>query len=404
MDWDVIVVGAGPAGSNTARLLASRGHRVLVVEEHEEVGRPVQCAGLVTPRVFDHLPFDAHSEGIWQNDLRGGIVVSPDGTKVRFETDVVQAIAMDRAGFDQAVAQAAQGAGAQIRTNTKAIAARAHADGIQVTLQTDGNRTTETCRLLVGADGIRGSVARWFGFPPVKEQVSAYEVELADCHIPDGEDHMIPMFAGRGQAPGFFSWIIPVGGGRTRSGLAVAPGLSEAAAKRYYERMFEDPHSAPYLEGAGEVYRIIGGIPLGLRKRIVANNVALIGDAAGMAKPTSGGGILMALIASEHLAETAHQCLVKGDLSQAALQPYQAAVRRTIAKELRKGEWIRRLYVRFRDNDLDRLARLLDTPRARAAIEEHGDIDYASRLIPHLLLAQPRLVPFFTRILLRPTP
>ncbi|HJQ93885.1 MAG TPA: FAD-dependent oxidoreductase, partial [Candidatus Thermoplasmatota archaeon] len=68
-DYDVLVVGAGPTGSNTARLLARDGWKVLLVEEHPEVGQPVQCAGLVTPRTFDHTPFpigDLH-----QNDLRG---------------------------------------------------------------------------------------------------------------------------------------------------------------------------------------------------------------------------------------------------------------------------------------------------------------------------------------------
>ena len=135
--------------------------------------------------------------------------------------------------------------------------------GVTVTLSRMGVPGEVRVRLVVGADGIRGSVARWFGFPPVDEIVSAYEAELSGCHVPAGRGHMIPMFAGRAQAPGFFSWIIPVGGDRTRSGLAVAPGMNEHAAKAYFERMFTDPASAPYLAGAKPTYLIIGGIPLG---------------------------------------------------------------------------------------------------------------------------------------------
>lgn len=409
--WDAIIVGAGPAGTNTARLLAEQGHDVLVLEEHAEVGMPVQCAGLVTPRIFDHVSFDAREAGIHQNDLRGGIVVSPDGTRIRFETEKVQAIAMDRAGFDQACAHAAVEAGATLQTTTKAVAAclTPSDDGVIVIVQgADGGRSEERCRILIGADGIRGGVARWFHLPPVDEQVAAYEVELAGCNIPDGEEHLIPMFAGRAQAPGFFSWIIPVGGGRTRSGLAVAPGLSEAAAKRYYERMFDDEASAPYLRGSKEIYRIVGGIPLGMRKRLVTNRVALVGDAAGMAKPTSGGGILMALLASEHLARVAGDGLRRDKAGEAsaldvgALRAYEREVKRSLGRELRFGGLVRRIFVRFHDTDLDRLAHLLSSPRARAAIERHGDIDYVSRLALPILWAQPRLIPLFAKIMLRP--
>lgn len=395
---DVLVVGAGPVGSNTARLLALGGHRVLMVEEHPEVGVPVQCAGLVTPRLFEHTPFPIGD--LWQNDLHGAKVVSPNGTELLFETEAVQAQAMDRARFDQRMAQHAQEAGVEVRTSTKAVAATRQGGRIIVTLQNDGKRQDVACRLLVGADGIRGNVARWFGFPPVAERVSAYEVELTGCHLPDGP-RIIPMFAGRAQAPGFFSWIIPVGGDRTRSGLAVAPGMNESAAKAYYERMFEDPHSAHYLAGSQESYRIIGGIPLGLRKRLVDDGVALVGDAAGMAKPTSGGGIYMGLVASEHLAEVAGAALHRGDVGKKALRPYEKRVRQGIAKELRKGDRLRSIYKRLDDRDLDRLGVLCNGPRVRAAIERHGDIDYPSRLVVPLLVAEPRLAGLFAKAMIR---
>ncbi len=395
---DVIVIGAGPAGSNTARLLAEAGHDVLMVEEHPEVGRPVQCAGLVAPRVFEHTPFpigDLH-----ENDLHGAIVISPDGTRIEFETEAVQAQAMDRAGFDQRMAKHAELAGVEVRTNTKATGMERDETGVSVELLSGGVRTRERARFVVGADGIRGNVAKWMGLPPVDEIVSAYEVELDGATLPDGP-RMIPMFAGRAQAPGFFSWIIPVGGNRVRAGLAVAPGMNEAAAKRYYERMFTDPASAPYLAGTSEVYRIIGGIPLGLRRRLVDDRVALVGDAAGMAKPTSGGGIYMGLVASEHLARVADAALRQDHLGRGDLRSYEKAVRRTIARELRRGTLLRRVYKGLRDQDLDRLAHLCQKPLVREAIESRGDIDYPSRLVLPLLRAEPRFAGLFLAGFLR---
>ncbi len=399
-DADVIIVGAGPAGTNVARHLAAAGHDVLVVEEHPVVGEPVQCAGLVTPRIFDHTPFpigDLH-----QNDLRGAIIYAPDGTAVEFETDEVQAQAMDRAGFDQAMAAAASKAGAQVVTATKAVAMDTRPDGATVTLQDGSGRRDVTCKLVIGADGIRSRVAEWAGMPRVREIVSAYEAELTGCHIERSD--MIPMFAGNAQAPGFFSWIIPVGGDRTRSGLAVAPGMSEAAAKRYYERMFTDPLSKPYLDGAKETYLIIGGIPLGLRRRLVGDRVMLVGDAAAMAKPTSGGGIYMSLVAGEQLAGLADKRLRDGRLDRAHLRPYESSVRSTLARELKRGEWLRAVYKRFGDRDLNDLARLLSKPKVRNVIEAHGDIDFPSRLVLPLLRTEPRLAGLFVKSMMRGAP
>lgn len=426
-----MVVGGGPTGSNAARLLAKAGWRVLLLEEHPHVGLPVQCAGLVTPRTFDHTPFPIGD--LWQNDLTGARVVAPDGTAIEFDARTPHAQAMDRARFDQRMAEHAQRAGVELWTAAKAVGAERDAAGVTVRVQLEAAKglgagrggpegalgppssasrppdgeVSVRCRLLVGADGIRSMVARWFGFPPVGEVVSCYEAELCGVHLPNDKPGIIPMFAGQAQAPGFFSWIIPVGTDaagrpRARAGLAVAPGMNVHSAKAHYERMFTDAHSAPYLEGANSSYLIVGGIPLGLRDRLVDDRVMLVGDAAGMAKPTSGGGIYYGLVASEMLVQVAQRGLRSDRLGRGDLAAYERRVRRVIGRELRKGWRLRALYKRFSDADFNRLARLLDTPAARNAIERHGDIDFPSRLVLPLLRAQPRLVPFFLRVLLTP--
>jgi flavin-dependent dehydrogenase len=126
----------------------------------------------------------------------------------------------------------------------------------------------------------------------------------------------------------------------------------------------------------------------------------LVGDAAGMAKPTSGGGIYMGLVGSEHLAAVAARGLRADRLSRGDLLPYEQRVRRTIARELRKGTLLRALYKRFRDEDFNRLARLLSRPRPKAVIERLGDIDYPSRLVMPLLWAEPRLAGLFLKVFL----
>jgi flavin-dependent dehydrogenase len=177
--------------------------------------------------------------------------------------------------------------------------------------------------------------------------------------------------------------------------------MNPDSAKKYYERMFTDPVSGPYLAGAKPSYLIIGGIPLGLRSRLVQDRVMLVGDAAGMAKPTSGGGIYYGLMASHMLAPVADRGLRSDRLDRGSLLSYERRVRRVLGRELRKGRALRAVYKRFRDQDFDRLAELLDQPRPRAVIERVGDIDYPSRLLFPLLRAQPRLLPLFAKVMLR---
>src|SRR5208282_1439621 len=115
MDVDVLVVGAGPAGSTAAHRLASQGHGVLVVEEHPSVGIPVQCAGLVSQRALDL----AGSTGMVRTAVRGATVFGPSLGSVSFKAPEPRAFVIDRAGLDLYLADRAAKAGAEYRTSTR---------------------------------------------------------------------------------------------------------------------------------------------------------------------------------------------------------------------------------------------------------------------------------------------
>src|SRR2546425_9169607 len=115
-EYDVIVAGAGPAGSATARDTARAGLRVLLLEEHREVGRPVQCSGFVSPRTLDLAgvaPADVVLEAV-----RGAWVHGPAGARLRLGGGRIYAYAMDRMRFGQLLAGQAEDAGAELRTRT----------------------------------------------------------------------------------------------------------------------------------------------------------------------------------------------------------------------------------------------------------------------------------------------
>src|SRR5262249_36885701 len=115
-DVDVLVIGAGPGGLYAASRLAAEGHRVLVCEEHETIGDPVHCTGIVASDSFDEfdLPRDAAL-----NTLCRVRFVSPSGLTVSYSTPRVEATVIDRGRFDRGLAARASDAGAEIRTGPR---------------------------------------------------------------------------------------------------------------------------------------------------------------------------------------------------------------------------------------------------------------------------------------------
>ncbi len=397
-EYDVIVVGGGPAGTETARRLAASGRRVLVVEEHLVLGEPVQCAGLIATNVFPLIGLDPHGP-FHQQDIDGGHIVSPSGRRVLLKAPEVHAHAVSRAAFDQALAARAEGAGVEVVRGALYVdsswdpkAGVRTVDLLWKAGRGDGPKATSlTCRALVGADGVGSEVARTTGFLDRQFVLSGLEVELEGIDIPDPEN--VHVHTGSHIAPGYFAWIVPKGPHGARVGLCVdihrAKGRS---AWDYYQRYLQLPDVARLTAGGKEVYRIVGCIPLGLRERLAGDGVGLVGDAGGFAKPTSGGGIYMACWGALHLADVLEHALATGDTSALALAAYDRRVRRSIGRELRVGAALHRVFRTLTDEELDRLAAKIDHPGVLRTINRHGDIDHPSRLVVPVVARRPSLL------------
>ena len=126
-DWDVIIVGAGPTGGRTATHLASLGHNVLMLEEHTEIGRPFQCAGLVTPKAMQEVGlFDSVLE-----EVDGARIHGPSGTLVPVGTDgKLRTYVVCRKKFDQGVVQQGMQAGATLWLDSRPTEAVVKEDGV----------------------------------------------------------------------------------------------------------------------------------------------------------------------------------------------------------------------------------------------------------------------------------
>ena len=382
--YDAVVVGAGPAGSATARDVAAAGHSVLLLEEHALIGEPLHCSGLVTPRT---LVMAGASDAIVLNEINGAFVNLASGACLPIGGSGLYAKAIDRVALDRELVDQAQSRGARLRTGSKLVAIERRGSLLRLGILRRGRQETVETRLLIGADGAQSRVARWLGArPAAREAVVGVSVEAKLA--PRRDDHA-EVFIGNEVAPGFFGWLIPLGNGTVRVGVATNNGHRPI---HYLRSMIE---TFPALFAGAEFGRLFGGvIPLTLVRRPFADNVLLVGDAAGQVKPTSGGGIYASLVGAGHCARVAGEALRQDDLSARFLRRYHVGWQGEMGEEFARMEDLRRIFLSLSDAELERIARLLGSPRLRRLIAREGDIDYPSPLLLQLVRLRPALLSF----------
>jgi geranylgeranyl reductase family protein len=381
VDFDLVVVGGGPAGCAVARDVADAGFRVLVAEEHAGVGEPLQCSGLVSART---LEIARVSPGVVRRSLHGARVHAPGGQVLDLTGRKTYAIAIDRVAFDKDLATQARGAGAELWIDARVSSLEYVPGGIRVNLPGQ----SVVSRLVVGADGHNSLVARWLGLPAPPERVPLFaaEVELPGC-----KDNVVDLFIGRSVAPGWFGWVIPTGNGTARVG---------AGSSSINPRGGVGPHPRQLFEYLREIYpdifhglRIIkmtgGVVPVGLRSRTYGERALIVGDAACHVKPISGGGLYLGLKAAGICADTVVAALTADDCSRAFLSRYQRAWEAAIGLEIRCGLHHREVFLGMSDGEMDSIISFFDKPYWRRLILKYGDLDHHSVIAGKLALAPP---------------
>jgi digeranylgeranylglycerophospholipid reductase len=383
--WDVLVVGAGPAGTAVAGGLAAKGYRVLVAEEHARVGRPVQCAGLVSRRVLDL----AGSSSMVVRPVRGAAVFGPSLRSITFRADGPRAFVLDRAALDVHLAERAVRSGAEIRTGLRfdRLLGPPNGEAVAELTTSEGAPVRVAARLVVGADGVASAVARAARIRRPVEILPAFEAEFPKS---PGDPDQVEVYLGRTIAPGLFGWWIPDGSGGARVGVAV--DADGTPARLYFERLLGRLATRFGSPLANPTSYVVSGIPIGELPRLHGDRVLLVGDAGAQVKPLSGGGIYTALRAAELAVEVGGAALAAGDLSSRGLAPYTTRWREELGDEFRRALYLRRILTRLSDAELDALVDALGGGSLAGTIVAFGDIDFPTRVVRELLAASPSLV------------
>jgi len=283
--YDVIVIGAGPVGGYLSHRFNEYGHSVLLIEEHAEIGRPFQCAGLVNPAAMEKVRMERSIlSQIW-----GANIHSPKGVSVSIgDPSRNRTNSVCRKIFDEGVVSQSIASGTDLLLSSTALSAEVIDDMVEVLIHTPNGNQTVQGKILCGADGAHSWVRRHFRMGRPKEMMIGFQIEVTGYH---GDHGRLDMYTGRNIAPGFFSWAIP-SGDTTRIGTWTTPELMNGrSSEEYLNALISNNQINERFSDCREIGRYCGPVPSGIVSKVSVPRVVLFGDAAGICKPTTGGGI-----------------------------------------------------------------------------------------------------------------
>ena len=361
---DVVIVGGGPAGLYTGWQLARAGHDVILCEEHATIGDPVHCTGVLAREAFEEFGVNT---GAILNELKTVRFLAPSGDTVEYSTQTVEAVVIDRLVFDGALATQAARAGVEV-VHARVTSVGVDRDGVTVR----AGAATIRARVCVLACGASYSIQRKLGLGMPKQMMRTAQVEIPAQRVGDVE-----VMFGRRLAPGGFAWAVPVTRG-DRASVRIGV-MCNADASRHFASVFDRVAPRWGVSQAVRPQPRQKVLPLEPLSRTVSDRVLTVGDAAGIVKPTTGGGIYYSLLSAQLAAETLTNALERDDLSSEGLAPYEAAWRHRLASELRSQLMLRRIAHRLTDEDIDGLFELARTDgimpliRRTAAFNHHRE-------------------------------
>jgi geranylgeranyl reductase family protein len=367
--FDVLIVGAGTAGSYVAYRLAAQGYKVAVIEKQQEIGKRSCCTGIVGRDCVDSFPIDRE---LILNPAYSARFFSPSGRALRIWKETAQAYVLNRPALDLALAAKAQREGADFLLGSRARKVVLDRDYVSIEVEEGEKRFHLRGKAAVLASGFGSQLPQMLGLGEIKDFVLGVQTEVETNGIEEVE-----VYLGQELAPGFFAWLVPTSPGKALAGL-LARHAPAACLRNFLSFLVSEGKIAlPQEEFC------YGAVPLKPLPRTFQERVIVVGDAAGQVKPTTGGGIYYGLLCAEVGSTVLGQALQQGDFSPAFLARYEREWRKKLAAELRVCYYARRVYEKLGDQQIEDIFHLIQSNSIHEALlkSEGFSFDWHANLI-----------------------
>lgn len=349
--YDIVVVGAGPAGSTAARVAMQGGAKVLLLEKDREIGIPVRCGEAVGEKALKRV-LEPQSEWI-ANRIEAVRLIAPDGTVVKVYHEDIGFI-LDRKRFDYDLAMMAAQQGVKVVTRAYVYGLLNDRDSIKgVKVLHLGNQYQVQARIVIGADGVESRVGRWAGLKTnirLKDIESCVQMVVANIML---ERNYGDFYFSNKLAPGGYAWVFPKNEHLANIGLGISGEYAAHKAPLAYLNEFVETK----FPEAAVLTMVAGGVPCApFMEKIVTNGLILVGDAAHQANPLTGGGIVQSILASEIAGRVAAAAIKAGDWSEAQLSEYSKEWAKVNGNYHRRSYRLKEAVYKLTDEDLIRTA------------------------------------------------
>ncbi|MCK4780906.1 MAG: NAD(P)/FAD-dependent oxidoreductase, partial [Candidatus Lokiarchaeota archaeon] len=378
----VCIVGGSIAGNYLCYLLSNTNLKIIVIEEHEQVGLPLQCAGIVSQKLSELI--DLPPELIL-NRVHTAKIVGPSGLFIRLSGNEKPYI-IDRVGLDSLFYEKIKhNNNIQYSFGEKFRNFQIIKHNHQKVVLIETNKRKIKADLLVGCDGPLSSVGKVLG---VKNK-NLYAIQIRIKGQFD-ENEAVMFFDKRWKE--LFGWIVPERNSIYRIGMASSKNIVNNF------RVFLNRIN---LNMKQKIDQQGGLIPFGLMNKLAFENVLLLGDSACQVKATTGGGIIMLSIAAKYAANCIKTCFKQNNFSKKKIKKYyEIPCRSTIGKELRIHYLIRLFLEKFSEKDFEKLFQIIKTTKIENHISLYGDMDFPKALL-FQLLKLPFVISFFFKFLMK---
>ncbi len=362
---DVVIVGAGPGGSMAAKYCAQGGMDTILIEKKAEIGAPLRCAEGVSKSWLDEVGIVPDKTWI-RADMKGAIIKSTKGTSYQLDESKAGnevGYVLERHLFDKALARDAANAGAKIMMRTSCTGViRENGKLVGIKAKSMGEEIEIRAKAVVAADGYESQVARWAGIDTTLKLSDIDScIQYRMCNIDITPDYC--EFVIGSCAPGGYIWVFPKGEKIANVGIGVAGQLCTkgADAKYYLDKWIaEDPRFKN-----GQILEIMGGFVStcpGLDCAI-DDNIILVGDAARIIDPITGGGICHACRTGMYAGQVLAECNKTGDFSKKALQPYEKRWRDRMEDKLFRNWMAKEKLATLDDDTIDDIIKMIKTSK-----------------------------------------